>query len=284
MPRWGTSTRRGNPHYWLDPRNGGLIARQIALALGRVDPEHAEDFARRAEEFAAASDAVAAQGAARVAALPEHTIVTYHASWVYLASALGLEIVGTVEPKPGIPPTGRHLDEIRQLIAERKVAVLLQEPYFSAEAGEYLARETGVRVAEDLPLMRQPRCGKLLRSFRSHPRSRGGRRGRSCRDDRSAGIALLSHRPGRSARARRHPCLSRLPCRSPRRDLPPGKLYLDSFRVTLPEEMPPGEYYLEVGWFDPRTGEQLDPIAEAIQPPLSILWRSVLLPNIEVRP
>ena len=64
----------------------------------------------------------------------------------------------------------------------------------------------------------------------------------------------------------------------------PGKLYLDSFRVTLPEDMPPGEYYLEIGWFDPRTGEQLDPVAEAIQPPLSILWRSVLLPNIEVRP
>jgi ABC-type Zn uptake system ZnuABC Zn-binding protein ZnuA len=155
----------GNPHYWLDPRNGGLIARQIALALGRVDPEHAEDFARRAEEFAVASDVIAAQGAARVAALPEHTIVTYHASWVYLASALGLEIVGTVEPKPGIPPTARHLDEIRQLIAERKVAVLLQEPYFSAEAGEYLARETGVRVAKVSPSCDSPDAGSYFAHF-----------------------------------------------------------------------------------------------------------------------
>jgi hypothetical protein len=47
--------------------------------------------------------------------------------------------------------------------------------------------------------------------------------------------------------------------------------------------MPPGEYYVEIGWFDPVTGEQLDPQAGAVQPPLDVLWRSVLLPNIRVQ-
>jgi hypothetical protein len=62
----------------------------------------------------------------------------------------------------------------------------------------------------------------------------------------------------------------------------PGKLYADTFRVRLPEEMPPGEYFLEIGLFDPATGEQLDPVADQVEPPLGILWRSLLLPNVTI--
>lgn len=64
----------------------------------------------------------------------------------------------------------------------------------------------------------------------------------------------------------------------------PGKLYVDEFRVRLPEDMPPGEYFLEIGLFNPETGEQLDPLAGQVEPPLDILWRSLLLPNLTVRP
>ncbi|MEJ5197814.1 MAG: hypothetical protein WHX53_02715 [Anaerolineae bacterium] len=63
----------------------------------------------------------------------------------------------------------------------------------------------------------------------------------------------------------------------------PGKLYKDEFRVRIPADMPPGEYFLEVGWFDPATGEQLDPLPETVKPPLRILWRSILLPSIRVQ-
>ncbi len=67
------------------------------------------------------------------------------------------------------------------------------------------------------------------------------------------------------------------------RDLVPGKLYLDAFRITLPEDMPPGVYNIEVGWMDASTGEQLDPVDETIVPPMKELWRSVLLPPLQVR-
>jgi len=155
----------GNPHYWLDPRNGGRVARAIATALARVDAAHAADYAARAERFAAACDSTAAAGRARVAALPGRAIVTYHSSWVYFADALGLEIAATVEPKPGIPPTAKHLDDVRRTIAERKVGVLFQEPYFSAEASEYLARETGVRVGRVSPSCAGPEAGSYLAHF-----------------------------------------------------------------------------------------------------------------------
>jgi hypothetical protein len=62
----------------------------------------------------------------------------------------------------------------------------------------------------------------------------------------------------------------------------PGRLYLDEFRVHLPDDMPPGEYFLEVGWADLAAGEQLEPKTDAVKPPLGILWRSILLPNLRV--
>ena len=65
--------------------------------------------------------------------------------------------------------------------------------------------------------------------------------------------------------------------------LAPGKLTLDAYQILIPSDTPPGEYYLEVGWFDPVTGEQLDVERESLQPPLNILWRSVLLPDVQVR-
>ena len=63
----------------------------------------------------------------------------------------------------------------------------------------------------------------------------------------------------------------------------PGKLYTDEFRVRIPDDMPPDEYFLEVGWFSPQSGEQLEPQPETVQPPLKILWRSILLPSLRVR-
>jgi hypothetical protein len=69
----------------------------------------------------------------------------------------------------------------------------------------------------------------------------------------------------------------------PTEDYTAGELYKDEFRVALPQDMPPGTYFLEVGLADPVKGEQLDPQADAVQPPLSVLWRSILLPSVEIR-
>ena len=69
----------------------------------------------------------------------------------------------------------------------------------------------------------------------------------------------------------------------PTEDYVAGQLYRDDFRLTLPGDMPPGNYFLEVGLADPATGEQLDPQAGAVQPPLKVLWRSILLPSVEIR-
>jgi len=137
----------GNPHYWLDPANGAIVAQTIAKALADLDPARAADYAARAEEFGKATEAMAEKVSRTAADLPSKSILTYHRSWSYMAHAFGLDVVDTVEPIPGIPPTGRHLQSLVNVIRQRKVRLLIQEPYFADDAGKFLNREAGIRVA-----------------------------------------------------------------------------------------------------------------------------------------
>jgi zinc/manganese transport system substrate-binding protein len=164
----------GNPHYWLDPRNGAIVARTVAAALGRADPPNAALYASRAEAFGREAHAAYERGRALAAALPSRTLLTYHASWVYLADAFDLELAGTVEPKPGIPPTARHLAGLVATAKARGVKVLLQEPYFSNEAGRFLAREAGVRVEVVSPSCDSPAPGAYLAHLETVLRRLGG--------------------------------------------------------------------------------------------------------------
>jgi len=152
----------GNPHYWLDPRNGAIVARTIADELSQVDPSHAAAYHDRAKAFASEVDASFKRGQAIVATMPVKTILTYHRSWSYLGDAFGLEIADTVEPLPGIPPTAKHLQDLVQLAKARKIGVLLQEPYFSEDGGKFLTRAAGVRVVKASSACEAPAAGSYL--------------------------------------------------------------------------------------------------------------------------
>jgi zinc/manganese transport system substrate-binding protein len=155
----------GNPHYWLDPRNGATVAGTIAEALAKADPAHAAMFRSRAEAFGEEAQATWRKGADAAARLPSKTMFTYHRSWTYFADAFGLEVAGTVEPVPGIPPTARHLADLVQIAKSRKVSVLLQEPYFSADGGRFLERETGLRLVVQAASCDGPEAGSYLAHF-----------------------------------------------------------------------------------------------------------------------
>jgi zinc/manganese transport system substrate-binding protein len=164
----------GNPHYWLDPRNGAIVAREIAEELGRLDPPHAASYAARAEAFAKEVDESYQRDRRIVAGMPVRTIFTYHASWPYLAAAVGLDIAATAEPVPGIPPTAKHLQQLVQIAKERKVPLLLQEPYFSEDAGRFLAREAGLRVVQASPSCDDAAAGSYLAHFETLLRQLAG--------------------------------------------------------------------------------------------------------------
>lgn len=152
----------GNPHYWLDPRNGAIVARNAAEAFAAADPANAAAYRSRAEAFAREAQAAYERGRAAAAALPSKGVLTYHRSWSYFANAFGLDVVATVEPVPGIPPTARHLASLVQKAKATGARTLLQEPYFSDDAGRFLAREAGVRVVKASPSCADERPGSYL--------------------------------------------------------------------------------------------------------------------------
>jgi len=165
----------GNPHYWLDPRNGGVVAHTIADVLAKADPAHAADYQSRADAFAKQADTAWQKGKAAADAMPAHEILTYHASWVYFANAYGFTVAGTVEPVPGIPPTAKHLADLVSLVKAKKIPLLLQEPYFSDDAGKFLTREAGVRVVVSSPSCDAPDAGSYLAHFQTLIDAFGGK-------------------------------------------------------------------------------------------------------------
>ena len=164
----------GNPHYWLDPRNGAVVAGTIAEALAKADPANAARYRTRAEEFAKEAQATWERNAEAAKKLASHEVFTYHRSWSYFADAFGLDVVNTVEPVPGIPPTAKHLAELVGQAKARKVSVLIQEPYFASDGGKFLNREAGVRQIIEAASCDAPTAGSYLQHFDALPAALAG--------------------------------------------------------------------------------------------------------------
>jgi ABC-type Zn uptake system ZnuABC Zn-binding protein ZnuA len=136
----------GNPHYWLDPDNGRIIAQSIRARLSELRPDDAAYFAQRYADFdRRLTDAVRRWDAA-MAAFKGTKIVTYHRSWPNFTQRFGLDVIGYVEPKPGIPPTASHTVALIGEMKRQKVGVILVEVYFDVRTPEAIARETGAKV------------------------------------------------------------------------------------------------------------------------------------------
>jgi ABC-type Zn uptake system ZnuABC Zn-binding protein ZnuA len=136
----------GNPHYWLDPNNGRVIARAIAAKLAVLDPPGAATYARNLADFETKLKAAEARWTARLAPFKGTKIVTYHSSWPNFAKAFSLDVVGFLEPKPGIPPSPQHKLEIINLMREQKVPLILMEVYFDKKDPDFVASKTGATV------------------------------------------------------------------------------------------------------------------------------------------
>jgi zinc/manganese transport system substrate-binding protein len=141
----------GNPHYWLNPQNAAIIAQTVHDALVKDDPAGKGTYDANLDSFSTNLASHLTTWKDIAARLTNHAIITYHSSWPYFANAFGFTIAAKVEPVPGIPPTGRHLAELVDIIRQQHVAVVIQEPYFADDGPNYLARETGVRVVKLSP-------------------------------------------------------------------------------------------------------------------------------------
>src|SRR6266566_6356257 len=141
---------QGNPHYWLPPGNAKIIAREIAQRLGQLDPEGKAEYDRNLAAFEARVDAKAKEWEAAAAKLKGVKVVTYHKSWSYVTQWLGLEEIGYVEPKPGIPPDPQHLARLIALMKEKQAKLLLMEDFYNKSVASLVAEKAGAKLL-DLP-------------------------------------------------------------------------------------------------------------------------------------
>jgi ABC-type Zn uptake system ZnuABC Zn-binding protein ZnuA len=141
----------GNPHYWTDPENGRVIARAVAARLAQLDPAGRDTYAKNLAAFEQKLTAKEKEWDAKMAPYAGTKVVTFHDSWPNLAKRFKLQIVGHVEPKPGIPPSPTHTLEIINLITQQKVPAILVEPYFDLKTPKFIAEKTGVAVVTLYP-------------------------------------------------------------------------------------------------------------------------------------
>ncbi|HEX6537126.1 MAG TPA: metal ABC transporter substrate-binding protein [Gemmatimonadaceae bacterium] len=137
---------RGNPHYWLDPENGKRIARLFRDRFAQLDPAGASTYAANEQAFERRLDAAASSWAGALAAIKGKPVVAWHTSWRYFAEYTGMNIVGFMEPKPGVPPSPSHLAGLVQTMKRTGAKVIIMEPFYDRKTADFVARNTGATV------------------------------------------------------------------------------------------------------------------------------------------
>jgi zinc/manganese transport system substrate-binding protein len=137
---------QGNPHYWLDPENGKRIAKDIADKLSQQRPNDRAAFEQGLAAFTARVDDGLKRWLSQMAPFKGMKVVTYHRSFPNFAARFGLDIIGYVEPKPGIPPTPQHTLDLINEMKRQNVKLVLIEPYFDSKTPNSIGRATGAEV------------------------------------------------------------------------------------------------------------------------------------------
>jgi zinc/manganese transport system substrate-binding protein len=136
----------GDPHYTLDPANAEIVTANILDGLKRAAPPHSPLFEARRRDFLARLGAAMADWRMTLEPFRGAKVITYHDTFSYFLRRFGLELAGTIEDRPGIPPSPSHLAELIRTIREQKIKVIVAEPWADRKVVELVARDSGARA------------------------------------------------------------------------------------------------------------------------------------------
>ncbi len=137
---------QGNPHYWLDPGNGRRMALAIKEKLSQLDAANKATYEARYADFDKRLAAAEKKWDAQMAPYKGTQIVTYHRSWPNFMERFGLDVMGYVEPKPGIPPSPSHTIELIAEMKAKGVKLIVVEPYFDLKTPQSITNQLGGKV------------------------------------------------------------------------------------------------------------------------------------------
>jgi zinc/manganese transport system substrate-binding protein len=134
----------GNPHIQLDPRNILLVAEALSARLQSLDAPNADFYRTRYENFAMRWRTALDKWTGQIAAVNGMQVVVHHRAWVYLSAWAGLQEVGALEAKPGLPPSAAHLAQLLQLVNTKNVRLIIRSAYKDEKASEWLSERTEI--------------------------------------------------------------------------------------------------------------------------------------------
>lgn len=135
---------QGNPHVHLDARNIRRIADALGARLPQIDPANAADYARRLEDFSQRWSAAIDRWEERALPLAGMQLASSHRSFSYFAAWLDLDIVATLEPKPGIPASGAHLARLLEQLQGNPPAAVVRTPYENEKSADWLSKRLSI--------------------------------------------------------------------------------------------------------------------------------------------
>jgi len=136
----------GNPHYWIPPKNARAIAKLLAERFTALDAAGAATYKAELARFEGRLAAKEKEWEAAAAPLKGTRIVTYHKSWSYVAHWLGMEEIGYIEPKPGIPPTANHTAQLVELMKKNGVRLVIVESFYPSTMAKFVAENGKARL------------------------------------------------------------------------------------------------------------------------------------------
>ena len=136
----------GNPHYSLDPANGKIIAGALTETFSRLDPGNAGYFEERRKKFDERLDKKMAEWAKLLEPYRGAKVITYHKSFDYFVERFGLELAGTIEPKPGIEPSPSYINGLIPRLKAAGVKIVMIEPFRPRRTPEYVAQAIGAKL------------------------------------------------------------------------------------------------------------------------------------------
>jgi zinc/manganese transport system substrate-binding protein len=138
----------GNPHIHLNPHNLLKIADELTIRLKKIDKQNAKSYQDNFDDFKVKWLSAINKWEQKAKPLKGFPIVVHHKNWTYLIDWLGLNMVGTLEPKPGIPPSASYLNELLGKLKNKPVRAVVHAPYEDKKPARWLAEKIGVDALE----------------------------------------------------------------------------------------------------------------------------------------
>ena len=131
----------GNPHVHMDPRNILIVAKELAKRLSNIDPSSSEFFSAQFDGFSKRWSEALSGWEKEISDLAGHPIVSHHKSFSYFIKWANLKEVGSIEPKPGLPPTIRDLNNLYTSVKDIEELLIIRSPYDPAKGATWLGEK-----------------------------------------------------------------------------------------------------------------------------------------------